>query len=143
LKCPLWVPVRAQAQQNGHGIVRAAAKKEKSLSAGLCTCTRDLCAPILARSLNPPFRHLFACCSTIEPNQRMTLSGHVSPSSALYNVSQRRWLVRDKTWSGRELPQHCGDTPRNAGKDTVKDVVLALAIQQEGMRHLCGECQWR
>jgi len=26
LKCPLWVPVGAQAQQNGHGIVRAADK---------------------------------------------------------------------------------------------------------------------
>ena len=56
----------------------------------------------------------------------------------MYNVSQRRWLVRDKTWSGRELPQHCGDImmPRNAGKDTAKDVVLALANRQEGIRRV-------
>ena len=30
---------------------------DPSLSAALCTCTRVSCAPILARSLNPPFRH--------------------------------------------------------------------------------------
>jgi len=40
LKRPVWVPVRAQ--QKGHGIVGAAAGEKQ---------------PILARSLNPPFRH--------------------------------------------------------------------------------------
>ena len=55
LKCPLWVPVRAQ--QNGHGIVWAAAATQHSLSAGICTCTLVLYAPVVARSLNPPFRH--------------------------------------------------------------------------------------
>jgi len=55
LKCPVWVSVCAQ--QNGHGIVWAAAVSHHSLSAGLCTCIRVPCAPILARSLNLPFWH--------------------------------------------------------------------------------------
>jgi len=57
LKCPVWVSVCAQ--QNRHGNVWAAAASHHSLCAGLCTCTRvsGSCAPILARSLNFPFRH--------------------------------------------------------------------------------------
>ena len=54
LKCPVWVPVRAQ--QNGHGIVWVAAATDHSLGPGLCACTRVSCAPLLARCSNfePP-----------------------------------------------------------------------------------------
>jgi len=54
----------------------------------------------------------------------------------LHHVSQRRWRVREQNRSDRELPQHCGNMPRNAGKDTAKDVVLALANRQEGIRRV-------
>jgi len=109
LKCPVWVPVRAQ--QNGCGIVRAAAATYHSLDPGLCACTRVLCTPLFPRSshfglpLLCSFFFLFSFSRRPDDPIPILLSANMNPYRAFQFQESLVWdhIPRCPVWDSERV----------------------------------------
>ena len=88
LKSLVWVSAKVRAQQKA---VRRAAATDPSFIATICTCTRVWCAPMLTRSLNPPFRRGVCCSHRPDDLMPILLSANRTPQRGFQFQESLAW----------------------------------------------------